>query len=632
MSLRFNRRHFLSGAVASAIARRGASLPSMISPSDAGSSGSAGSDWRVYGGDAATTRYSPLDQINRSNVSKLKVAWTYRTGDARDRPRTTIECTPLVVDGVMFLTTALLKVCALDAATGKSLWSFDPFGGAEYTKPRGVNRGVTYWAKGQDRRIFFVAGSRLHALNAKTGKPIPEFGDRGSVDLTQGLDRKIDGLFYSATSPGAVYRNLLILGSICGEGPQPAAPGHVRAFDVITGRRVWIFHTIPQPGEFGHDTWEGDSWQTAGGANDWSGLSLDEKRGWVFLATGSASFDFYGGQRLGQNLFANCVVALDALTGKRIWHYQVVHHDLWDRDLPCPPSLVTVRQGGRAVDAAAQLTKFGQLFLLDRATGRPLFPVEERPVPPSDVPGEKAWPTQPYPLKPPPYARQLFTEDDLTNISPEAHAYAEEIFKKTRSGNTWLPLGLQDTIIFPGCDGGSNWGGGSFDLESGWFYVNTHDEPYIMTLVPAKPGTGYPYSHAGYNHFVDQEGYAAIKPPWGQLTALDLNRGEIVWQVVLGEHKELTARGIPPTGTQNIGGSIVTRGGLVFIGATQDEKFRAFDKATGKVLWEAQLPAGGYATPCTYEAQGKQLVAIAAGGGGKPRTRAGDAFVAFALP
>ncbi len=621
-----SRRSFFSRVAAIAVASSGSFAAGGSTPSG------AGKEWRVYGGDAGATRYSPLDQINRSNVSKLEVAWTFRTGDAHDRPRTTIECNPLVIDGVMYLTTALLKVCALDAATGKHLWTFDPFDGAEYTKPRGVNRGVTYWGEGQDQRIFFVAGPRLYALSAKTGKPLPEFGHGGSVDLRQGLDREIDGLFYSVTSPGVVYRNLIILGSIVGEGPEPAAPGHVRAFDVITGRRAWIFHTIPQPGEFGHDTWEGVSWKTAGGANDWSGLSLDEKRGWVFLSTGSASFDFYGGQRLGRNLFANCMVALDALTGKRVWHYQIVHHDLWDRDLPCPPSLVTVNHGGRAIEAAAQVTKFGQLFLLDRETGRPLFPVEERTVPASDVPGERAWPTQPFPLKPPPYTRQLFTEDDLTNISPEAHAYVKEIFKKARSGNTWLPPSLQETVVFPGFDGGSNWGGGSFDPETGWFYVNTHDEPWIMTLVPAKPGAGYPYSHTGYDHFVDQEGYAAIKPPWGQLTALDLNRGEIVWQVVLGEHRELTARGIPQTGTQNIGGSIVTRGGLVFIGATQDEKLRAFDKATGKVLWEAQLPAGGYATPCTYEAQGKQFVVIAAGGGGKPRTRAGDAFVAFALP
>jgi quinoprotein glucose dehydrogenase len=589
-------------------------------------------EWWYYGGNQSVTRYSPLDQINRFNVHNLRVAWTYVSGDRVERARTTIECTPLVVRGVMYLTTPLLKLSALDAATGQPIWKFDPFEGFDKEKPRGVNRGVTYWESGNDKRIFFVADSKLMALNAVTGKLIPDFGDKGTVDLTQGLGRDITGLTYEVTTPGVVFKNLIILGSLCEEGPEPAAPGHVRAFDTRTGKMVWIFHTIPQPGEFGHETWEGESWKTAGGANDWGGMSLDVKRGWVFLATGSATFDVYGGQRLGQNLFANCVIALDASAGKRIWHYQIVHHDLWDRDLPCPPTLVTLNQGGRKIDAVVQATKFSQLFVLDRETGKPLFAVEERPVPASDVPGEKAWPTQPFPVKPLPYSRQVFTEADVTDISPEAHAYAMEIFKKFRSGHTWTAPSLQGTVIFPGFDGGTNWGGGCFDPTTGMFFVNSHDEPWLLTLVPAKPDSGYPYSDTGYIHFVDQEGYAAIKPPWGQLTALDLNKGEIVWQVRLGEHKELTARGIPPTGTQNIGGSVVTAGGLLFIGATQDEKFRALDTSNGKILWEAQLPAGGYASPCTYELKGKQYVVIAAGGGGKPRTRSGDAYVAFALP
>lgn len=577
-------------------------------------------------------RYSRLEQINPSNVGNLRVAWTYHTGDSRERPRTTIECTPLAIAGVMYLTTAQLKVCALDAATGKLLWRFDPFEGEEEGKPRGVNRGVAYWEKGEDKRILCTAGSRLMALDAGTGKLLRDFGKDGVVELRQGLGRDTRGMSYEVTSPGAVYKDLIILGSLCDEGPEPAAPGHVRAFHIPTGKMAWIFHTLPYPGELGHETWQGDSWRTAGGANDWGGMTVDVKRGWVFLATGSATFDFYGGERLGQNLFANCVIALDASTGKRIWHYQVVHHDLWDRDLTCPPALVTLQQGGRSIEAVVQTTKFAQLFVLERETGKPLFPVEEQPVPSSDVPGEKAWPTQPHPLKPPPYTRQVFTEDELTNISPEAHAYAVEILKKVRSGHTWMPPSLQGTVIFPGFDGGTNWGGGSFDPDTGWFYVNSHDEPWILQLVPAKPGAGYPYDHTGYNRFVDQEGYAAIKPPWGQLTAIDLKKGEIVWQAILGEHKELTARGIPPTGTQNIGGSLVTAGGLVFIAATQDEKFRAFDKRSGKVLWEAQLLAGGYASPCTYEVKGKQYVVIAAGGGGKPRTRSGDAYMAFALP
>ncbi len=634
VSLKLNRRSFLRQGAASLLA--GSILPARIS-SAASNTASPGKDWRYYGGDPSGMRYSPLEQINRSNVRDLRLAWTYHTGDKRDRPRTSIECTPLVVDGVMYITTALLKVCALDAATGRLLWAFDPFEGSTYTNEgaesiRGVNRGVAYWQDGQDKRIFCTAASNLICLSARTGKPVPDFGRKGTVDLTKGLGRDISGMLYDVTSPGAVYKNLIIMGSEVGEGPEPAAPGHVRAFDVRTGEMAWIFHTIPQPGEVGHETWEGDSWKTAGGVNDWGGLSLDEKRGLVFLALGSASFDFYGGARLGQDLFANSVVALDAATGKRVWHYQVVHHDLWDRDLPCLPTLVTVSHEGRKVDAVAQVTKFSRVYLLDRETGKPLFPIEERPVPASDVEGEKAWPTQPYPLKPPPYTRQVFTEEEITNISPEVRAYVTDIFKKVRSGNTFVPPSEQGTVVFPGFDGGTDWGGGSFDPKTGWLYVSSSDQPWILTLVPAKPGAGYPFEITGYNRFEDQEGYPAVKPPWGQLAAIDLNKGEIAWQVVLGEYKELTARGIPPTGTQNIGGSVVTAGGLIFIGATKDEKFRAFDKTTGKVLWEAQLDAGGYASPCTYEVNGKQFVVIAAGGGGKPRTKSGDAFVAFALP
>lgn len=594
--------------------------------------------WRYYGGNAACNRYSPLDQISTANVQQLRVAWTHNTGDKMDRPRTTIECTPIVVDGVMYITTPLLKLRALDARSGRLLWNFDPFARIpEFSNPgaesiRGVNRGVTYWQGDREKRIFSTAGPYLFCLDANTGTLIPSFGKNGTVDLREGLGRDVSELLYDVTTPGVIYKNLIILGSEVDEGPEPAAPGHVRAFDVSTGRQMWIFHTIPQPGEFGHEHWQGDSWKTTGGVNDWGGLSLDEKRGWVFLAVGSAAFDFYGGQRLGSNLFANSIVALEARTGRRIWHYQVVHHDLWDRDVCCPPNLVTVEHQGRKIDAVAQTTKFSLIFLLDRETGKPLFPVEERPVPASDVPGEKAWPTQPFPSKPPPLTRMVFSEDEVTNISPEAHAYVLEKFRKLRSGNTWTPPSQQGTIIFPGFDGGTNWGGGSFDPATGWLYVNTHDEPWVLTLVPAKAGAGYPYGHTGYNRFLDADGYAAIKPPWGQLAAVDLNKGEVVWQVPLGEFKELTARGIPPTGTQNIGGSLVTAGGLVFIGATQDEKFRAFDKANGKVLWEAQLPAGGYASPSSYELDGKQYVVIAAGGGGKPRTKAGDAFVAFALP
>lgn len=640
MFQRIDRRFFIKQSVALLVASALRSAGGATSTAAAG----AGKDWRYYGGDPGTMRYSVLDQINHSNVHNLRVAWTYHTGDAMKRPRTTIECTPIVVDGIMYITTAQIKACALDATSGALLWQFDPFAallgarGATATvegaaSPRGVNRGVTYWRDGKDKRILFTALDRLICLDAETGKPVSSFGENGAVDLTKGLGRDISGLLYDVTSPGGIYKDLIILGAENGEGPDPAAPGHVRAFDVRTGKQVWIFHTIPGSGEFGQGTWESNSWKSGQAANDWGGLSIDETRGWAFLATGSAAYDYFGGQRPGQDLFANCVIALEAATGKRMWHYQVVHHDLWDRDLPCPPCLITLNQNGRRVDAVAQNTKFGRVFVFNRETGAPLFPIEERPVPASDVPGEKTWPTQPVPLRPPPYTRQIFTADDITDISSDAHADALEVFNKVRTGNEWLPPSLQGTLEFPGLDGGTDWGGGSFDPGTGWYYVNSHDEPWIIELQSAPAGLGYPYMGAeGEGRFVDREGYAAIKPPWGQLTAIDLNRGEIAWQVVLGEHKELTARGIPPTGTQNMGGSVVTAGGLLFIGATQDEKFRAFDKSTGKILWEADLPAGGYASPATYEAKGKQYVVIAAGGGGKPRTKAGDALVAFALP
>ncbi len=589
-------------------------------------------EWRSYAGDPGATRYSSLDQINRSNVRHLKVAWTHRTGDKRDRPQTTIECTPIVVDGVMYVTTARVKVRALEAATGRVIWTYDPFEGAERSTLEGVNRGVTCWEEGKDKTILFVAGSRLMALNAATGRPMADFGEQGSVDLRKGLDRDIPGLYYAVTTPGVIYKNLIILGSTVGEGPRPAAPGHVRAYDVRTGKREWIFHTIPHPGEFGHETWEGDSWKTAGGCNDWGGMSVDEKRGLVFLALGSPSFDFYGGQRLGQNLFGNSVVALNAETGERVWHFQTVHHDLWDYDLPCAPILVTLAHSGRRVDAVAQATKMGLLFVLDRTTGKPLFPVEERRVPASDLPGERTWPTQPFPLNPPPFSRQTFTQDDVTNISPEAHAYVLEEYKKARAGNIYQPPSKQGTIIFPGFHGGALWGGASCNPRSGRLFVNANNVPWILRIVDAKPGAGFPFDHEGYKRFEDEERHPGVKPPWGQLSAIDLNQGEIVWQAPLGEYKVLTARGIPQTGTEMMGGSIATAGGLVFIGATPDEKFRAFDQGDGKVLWQTPLEAGGYATPATYEVNGRQYVVIAAGGGGKLRTRSGDSFVAFSLP
>jgi quinoprotein glucose dehydrogenase len=698
-------------------------VSSIIAPASQADDGAtmAGREWPTHGGNTAHTQYSPLAQINTTNVNRLKVAWVYHTGDKRDDNRSQIQCNPIIVNGVLYATSPQIKVFALNAATGKELWTFDPFKAGAQASSLGVNRGVTYWQSGDDRRIFVSGGQRLYALDARTGQPIPSFGKQGSIDLTEGLGRDMSGLFVLSNTPGAVYKDLLIVGTRVSEGPGPAAPGHIRAYDVRTGKIRWTFHTIPWPGEYGYDTWPRDAWQRIGGANAWSGISVDTRRGIVFLPTGSAAFDFWGGNRKGANLFADCLLALDAATGRRLWHYQFVHHDLWDRDLPAAPVLVTLRRNGRFVDAVAQITKQGYVFVFERTTGKPLFPIEERPVPPSDIPGEQASTTQPLPVKPPPFARQSFTEADATTLSPEAQRAVLARLKAVRTGRQFIPPSKAGTVIFPGFDGGGEWGGAAFDMGSGRLYVNANEMPWILSLVEIAPKTageavyrqncaachgidrrgatqqnapalihlaerlrrdqtqriiesgrgwmpsfGYladaqkqallrylydeetakvisptkpaeeeisevPFTHTGYNRFLDPNGYPAVKPPWGTLTAINLNSGEIDWQIPLGEFAELTKRGIPVTGTENYGGPIVTAGGLIFIGATKDEKFRAFDKSTGKLLWETALPAGGYATPSTYEVNGKQYVVIAAGGG-KMGTKSGDAYIAFALP
>jgi len=596
-------------------------------------------DWLCVGGDRGCMRYAPLDQINRENVSNLEVAWVHNTGEL-DRPqKKIIECTPIVVDGVMYLTTGHLRVVALNAATGEEVWQFDPFADGPSETPLasgGVNRGVAYWSDGKlngERRILHgTSNGQLFSLDARTGQLDPDFGDAGVKDLREDLEGDLSRLGYGPTSAPAIWNDYIMLGVSCGEGPGIAAPGDVRAFDVRTGQQVWRFHTVPRPGEIGNDTWRGDSWQNRGGANAWGGLSVDEDRGWVFVGLGSAAFDFYGGDRKGENLFANSTVALDARTGKRIWHFQTLHHDLWDHDVPIYPNLVTVTHGGQKIEAAVQVTKTGFVYLFDRETGRPLFDVVETPVPASDIPGEEAWPTQPIPTKPPPFAVQSLTESNITNIGKANRAFVLKKLRAIRGGPAFNPPSLQGTVVVPGFHGGATWSGASFDPDTGVLYVNSNNVPNVMTLTEAPPDAHYRYGHKGYTPFVDQEGYPAIEPPWGQLNAIDLNRGEFVWRTTLGEHPELTARGVPQTGTQNFGGTIVTAGGLVFIGGTMDEHFHAFDKSTGKLLWKAKLPAGGYATPCTYSVGGRQFVVIAASGGGKLRTKPGDAIVAFALP
>ena len=663
-------------------------------------------DWRVAGGEPGNSRYSTLDQINTTNVTQLSVAWIYHTKDL-PADRGEIQATPIVVDGVLYATTPALAVVALRAHNGGQIWRFDPRTNATH-----VNRGVVYWAHDDDRRVFFSAGRRLYALDARTGRPIPTFGDSGSIDLAAGLSRDVGDAYLVATSPGAIYKDLLIQGTRVGE-EEGSAPGDVRAYDVRTGAMRWTFHTIPQPGEFGHDTWPPQAWRSAGGANSWAGMSVDTARGIVYVPTGSATPDFYGGDRHGANLFANSLLALDANTGKRLWHFQTVHHDLWDRDLPTPPNLLTVTRGGTRVDAAAQITKSGFVFLFDRVSGKPLFDIRERAVPASDLRGERAWPTQPIPTRPAPFARQSITEADVTDL---------ERFRALNRGGFFTPPSREGTIVLPGFDGGGEWGGAAVDLETGVLYVNASDVPWIAAMresarIPPSTGAprtgaavyagtcaachdnrargppalagvaqrlsrdevrgiidwgrgfmpsfaglpraekravlehlGYPpasdtghygrertnatlapYEFVGYERWRDSSGYPAVKPPWGTLSAIDLNTGEYRWRIPLGEFAELKERGVPTTGTELYGGPIVTRGGLVFIAASQDAKFRAFDKNTGALLWEADLPAPGYATPSTYAVRGKQFVVIAAGGG-KLGSKSSDTYIAFTLP
>lgn len=625
------RRFFCAGLAAAA-------LLASAAPGAPPATATAGADWISVNGERSGSRFSRLDQINSANVEKLEEAWTYRTGDVAADGSTPIEATPLAVDGRVYLTTAASRVVCLDGATGREIWKFDPYPAGRRgfrLASGGVNRGVAWWSDGQEkgeRRILLASSDgRLISLDAASGRPDPGFGSGGMVDLRAGLEGDFSQMPYGSTSPPAIYGELAILGFSNSEGPPPAAPGDIRAFNVRTGAEVWKFHTVPRPGEFGYDTWAPGSTAMRPGCNNWSGASVDSEAGLVFAATGSPGFDFYGGDRKGRNLFGNCIIALDAATGRRRWHFQVVRHDLWDYDNPCPPIIADLPGGAAGGRTVAQLTKTGFCFVFDRDTGRPRFPIVERKAPVSDIPGEESWPVQVFPLKPPPLCTLGFRiPDDVTNISPESTAHVLERLESMRTGPIFTPTGLEATVRLPGFHGGASWAGGAYDPRSGLLYVNSNNIPREHAL--RKNERGFPYSNSGYGRFVDQAGYPANKPPWGYLNAIDLRSGEFAWRKTLGEYPELTARGVPPTGTESLGGPIATSGGLVFIGGSRDEMIRAFDSATGRVLWQRKLPFAGYATPCTYQAGGRQFVAIAAAGGGKLATPAGDTYVAYALP
>lgn len=677
----------------------------------------ANTNWSEYNGGFDRNHFSALTQINLTNVSQLKVAWTYAsTGADTVKNSTQMQCNPLIINGILYGVSAGSQAFALEAATGREIWKTN----LQDKTFNMTSRGVTYWSDGKGARIFFAYGAFLYALNAHNGQPILSFGQQGKINLKDGLNRPGADDYVVSNTPSVVFKNLLIVGTRVAENAS-ALPGDIRAYDLRTGRKVWAFHTIPHPGEYGYHTWPKDGYQNVGAANCWMGMAIDQKRGIVYAPTGSAAFDFYGGNRHGDNLFANCLLALDAATGKRLWHYQTVHHDIWDRDIPAPPNLFTITQNGKKIDAVSVLSKQGFLFVLDRVTGKPLFPIEERPFPASEISGEKASPTQPIPLKPEPFTRQSFTEKDINDFITNREEVVMQL-RKAKTGMPFIPLGRERTIFFPGTDGGAQWGGGAVD-ENSIMYVPAKENPVFSSIVdtpnysetrasvtgkqlyqtycgachggnregdhggtyPAllnvaskrneasvhqilTKGQGMmpaftqlkgaerqaivdflfgknsaiqtsnraklttvPYTHTGYNRWYDGNGYPVSQPPWGTLTAIDMNSGARRWQVSLGEYPELTAKGIPPTGTDNYGGAAVTAGGLLFIAASRDEQFRAIDRQTGKILWQAKLPAAGYASPSVYAVNGKQYVVIACGGG-KLKTKSGDRYVAFALP
>ncbi len=601
-------------------------------------------EWQSYGGDAGGTRSSPLKQINRQNVGRLRRAWTYHMGELDRESNETgrhhvvpFESTPIVIDGALYFSTPSNRVIALDAETGKEIWRFDPQAGHAGPRHFFQHRGVAYWhgKSGDDGRILYgTFDGRLIALDAKTGKPCREFGKDGTVDLRAGIADAYPGAEYSVTSPPAIYQDLVITGAAVPEYPSKGPSGQVRAFDVRSGKLAWTFHTIPRPGEAGHESWEGDAWKERTGANVWSIMSVDLERGLVFLPIGSASYDFYGADRKGVDLFSNSLVALDAASGKLVWYYQMVHHDIWDYDMPAQPVLITVRRDSRDIPAIAQLTKMGFVFILDRLTGKPLFPVEERPVPNSDVPGEAAWPTQPSPVKPPPLVRQSFSEGDLSTVTPESNRYCAQLFHSLESHGMYTPYGRKLTLVVPGTLGGANWSGASFDRASGYLFVNANEVGAVGAMEPQAADAPVRYRRASkegeYARFWDEHQWPCQKPPWGTLNAVDVNKGEIVWKVPIGVVDGLKTT----TGTPNLGGSIVTDGGVVFIGATTDSRFRAFDARTGEQLWVGDLEASAYATPMTYMGKktGKQFVVIAAGGGGYFIGKVSDVLVAFARP
>lgn len=721
-----------------------------------GPAGQKVSNWPVYGGSSANIKYSPLTQITPENVKNLQVVWRYSSTQASETNTTDMKTNPLIVDGTLYGLNPELKVFALDAATGRVKWVYDPvtvpqkgqnMGRGDFATSTKISRGVAFYrGSPTDQRIIYAPGGghALYCVDALTGQLIKSFGDNGIVDMHDGLDwtppAKVLGLenvndyHYSMTSPGIIYKDMIITGSRLSEAPL-TPPGPIRAFDVHTGKRRWIFHTIPRPGDPGYDSYpDKNAYKWVGGANAWGGLSLDEKRGIVFAGTGSATPDFWGGNRKGNDLYADSTLAIDANTGRLLWHFQEVHHDLWDWDNPTAPILATITPGGRKTDVTIQTTKQGFIFMFDRETGKPIHPIDEVPVPQSKLKGEYTSPTQPVPTFFKPFVRQVLTEDDLFKDGIPAESY-QDLLRRFRSldhDNMWNPPSTRGTIQNPGLNGGGEWGGPAFDPATEIMYLNANESPWVIgpripddgttrkqqtnltnlevgkslyqkqcaachgadrmggrtypslvglrmdeasvvNLIFTGKGTMPPFSHLSKSEriaissfvlgekereeqrfvgsqeeqlpeyyrvpyregrggkFLTREGYPGVKPPWGHLSAIDLNTGQVLWNKTIGDYPELKAKGIH-AGSENFGAPVVTAGGLVFIAATRDEKIRAFNKATGELLWEADLSAAGIATPAVYAVNGREYIVIACGGGGKQRTKSGDQYVAFALP
>ena len=672
--------------------------------------------WEHYLGDPGRSHYSTLSEFDSTNVRSLKIAWEYESRDFGQ-----MQMNPIVIDTLLYGVSAALRAFALDARTGEEVWVF----GDSIKTWHSASRGVSYWESKEDKRIFYTIGSDLWALNAITGKPVLSFGRKGKIDLRSGLPSTSEGKFVISSTPGTIFRNLIIMPLRLSEGAG-AAPGDLMAFDVKTGELVWSFHTIPHRGEFGDHTWGNPDISESnivGAANNWAGMSLDVDRQILYVPTGSAAPDFYGAMRPGKNLFSNCLLALNAKTGKLIWYYQFTHHDLWDRDPPAPPNLVMVNDGDKFIPAVAQVTKQGFVFLFNRLTGEPLFDIKEVPVPKSDLPGEQTWPTQPIPLMPAPFARQSndLTTADISPYAPNRDSLLN-LFEQADK-RRYAPPSLKPVLLLPGYDGAAEWGGAGADPNQGILYINSNEMAWFLQMkandeskpkishgeqiyrnncaschkdnrsgIPASgypsllevglrlskkhiqeiithgkgmmPGfpqltpkdqemllqflthkmaknntqdiqdkteeTQLPFQHTGYNKFLDKNGLPAIAPPWGTLQALDLNTGKYLWKVPLGETDSLRNLGYPTTGTENYGGPVVTKNGLLFIAATKDGYIRAFDKKAGSLLWEFKLPAPAFATPAMYKVEGKQYLAIACGGE-KMGTKKGNKIIAFAL-